>query len=230
MSLPRSVTISHGAGVDRETLEATLARIGYPVAADGAVHHDDQAQGVAEDDRERTRSAEWMSTPRERPGGPSKEKRHSGSARLPASGSLMPTLRGIPRVPERPPSLSPKPAEGVRYTCPMHPEIVRDKPGSCPICGMALEPMTPTGDETNPELADMSRRFWVQPAAHGATADLAMGEMVLGGQISEPTPPWAVVSRGFSSPSRLPWFCGAGFRSSHAAGLRWSTAASTCSR
>jgi Cu+-exporting ATPase len=48
-----------------------------------------------------------------------------------------------------------------RYTCPMHPEIVRDAPGSCPICGMALEPMLPTaGDDEIPELRDFSRRFW----------------------------------------------------------------------
>ena len=53
----------------------------------------------------------------------------------------------------------------------MHPEIVRDGPGSCPICGMALEPMTPTaGDEANPELADMTRRFWVGAGAVGAAA------------------------------------------------------------
>ena len=47
------------------------------------------------------------------------------------------------------------------YTCPMHPEIVRDQPGNCPICGMALEPRTVTVEEQNPELAAMSRRFWV---------------------------------------------------------------------
>jgi Cu+-exporting ATPase len=48
------------------------------------------------------------------------------------------------------------------WTCPMHPEIVRREPGTCPICGMALEPQTPSReDEPNPELADMSRRFWV---------------------------------------------------------------------
>ena len=48
------------------------------------------------------------------------------------------------------------------YTCPMHPEIVRDAPGSCPICGMALEPRIVTLDESeNPELSEMSRRFWV---------------------------------------------------------------------
>ena len=50
---------------------------------------------------------------------------------------------------------------GTRYTCPMHPEIVRDGPGTCPICGMALEPMLPSlDDDDNPELRDFSRRFW----------------------------------------------------------------------
>ncbi len=50
---------------------------------------------------------------------------------------------------------------GVEYTCPMHPEVIRDRPGPCPICGMALEPRTVTQDESNPELVDMSRRFWI---------------------------------------------------------------------
>jgi Cu+-exporting ATPase len=48
-----------------------------------------------------------------------------------------------------------------KYTCPMHPQIVRDAPGSCPICGMALEPLTVTAEDHNPELAEMSRRFWI---------------------------------------------------------------------
>ena len=47
-----------------------------------------------------------------------------------------------------------------QWTCPMHPEIVRDAPGSCPICGMALEPVTIAAEEENPELHDMTRRFW----------------------------------------------------------------------
>ena len=47
------------------------------------------------------------------------------------------------------------------YTCPMHPEIVRDAPGSCPICGMALEPREVTAEEWNPELANMTRRLWI---------------------------------------------------------------------
>jgi len=57
----------------------------------------------------------------------------------------------------------PEPAQGeLLWTCPMHPQIIRTEPGACPICGMALEPMTPTGAEAvNPELRDMTRRFWV---------------------------------------------------------------------
>jgi P-type Cu+ transporter len=46
------------------------------------------------------------------------------------------------------------------WTCPMHPEVVRDTPGHCPICGMALEPRAPIAEEENPELTNMTRRFW----------------------------------------------------------------------
>jgi Cu+-exporting ATPase len=52
--------------------------------------------------------------------------------------------------------------EGATYTCPMHPQIRQIGPGACPICGMALEPETATADSgPNPELADMTRRFWI---------------------------------------------------------------------
>jgi Cu+-exporting ATPase len=65
------------------------------------------------------------------------------------------------------------------YTCPMDPEIVRDEPGSCPICGMALEPMMVSlDDEENPELVDMTRRLWVSAALSLPVLLLAMGEMV----------------------------------------------------
>ena len=51
------------------------------------------------------------------------------------------------------------------YTCPMHPEIRQVGPGSCPICGMALEPVTVSAEpQANPELADMSRRLWIGAA------------------------------------------------------------------
>ena len=49
----------------------------------------------------------------------------------------------------------------VTYTCPMHPEVIQDHPGSCPKCGMALEAVTSSGEEKNEELIDMSRRFWI---------------------------------------------------------------------
>jgi Cu+-exporting ATPase len=65
-----------------------------------------------------------------------------------------------------------------RWTCPMHPEIVRDGPGACPICGMALEPVSATGDERNPELDDMTRRFWVSLALTVPVFALAMAEML----------------------------------------------------
>jgi Cu+-exporting ATPase len=55
---------------------------------------------------------------------------------------------------------APMPA-GTQYTCPMHPQILQDHPGTCPICGMALEPLMPSlDDDENPELTDFRRRFW----------------------------------------------------------------------
>jgi Cu+-exporting ATPase len=59
------------------------------------------------------------------------------------------------------PEVAVQPVAHVEYTCPMHPEIVQDRPGTCPKCGMALEPREATADEANPELTDMRRRFWV---------------------------------------------------------------------
>ena len=65
-----------------------------------------------------------------------------------------------------------------QYTCPMHPEIVRDGPGDCPICGMALEPMlVVASDEPNAELVDMTRRFWICAALTVPLVGLAMTRM-----------------------------------------------------
>ncbi|RBI83451.1 heavy metal translocating P-type ATPase [Rhodosalinus halophilus] len=66
---------------------------------------------------------------------------------------------------------------GTQWTCPMHPEIVRDEPGSCPICGMALEPMVPS-DEPSEELTDFTRRMWISAAAAVPLVILTMGELV----------------------------------------------------
>ena len=64
------------------------------------------------------------------------------------------------------------------YTCPMHPQIVRAEPGNCPICGMALEPRTVTVEEDNPELRDMTRRFWISLALTAPLLAIAMGSML----------------------------------------------------
>ncbi len=70
------------------------------------------------------------------------------------------------------------PASKTEYTCPMHPEILRSEPGSCPICGMALEPRTVTVEEENPELRDMTRRFWISLALTAPLLAIAMGSML----------------------------------------------------
>jgi len=85
------------------------------------------------------------------------------------------------------PRSRPEPApEGVKYTCPMDPEIVRDAPGDCPICGMALEPMMPSADAgPNPELADFRRRLWI-----GAPLGLATLVLEMGGHLGLPMAEW----------------------------------------
>jgi Cu+-exporting ATPase len=96
------------------------------------------------------------------------------------------------------------------YTCPMHPQIVRTEPGHCPICGMALEPRTVTAtQEENPELRDMTRRFWVGVVLTAPLLAIAMVGMFL------PHPSAAFVPRReftvwlngirFYESSWLPW-------------------------
>jgi Cu+-exporting ATPase len=77
--------------------------------------------------------------------------------------------------------LPPTSATGAVYTCPMHPQIRQTAPGSCPICGMALEPLT-TGEDAgpNPELIDMTRRFWIAAALSVPVVILEMGAHVPG--------------------------------------------------
>jgi P-type Cu+ transporter len=98
-----------------------------------------------------------------------------------------------PAQPEAAP-ISQAAAGGTRWTCPMHPEIIRDAPGSCPICGMALEPMMPTGAEVSPELADMTRRFWI-----GVALSLPLLAIVMGEHVS------AHLLDGILSPRLLVW-------------------------
>jgi Cu+-exporting ATPase len=81
-----------------------------------------------------------------------------------------------PKSPHQPEA---KITSGTIWTCPMHPEIRRDEPGACPICGMALEPLTPAADESkNAELADMTRRFWIGAALTVPLLWSMLGELI----------------------------------------------------
>jgi Cu+-exporting ATPase len=78
-------------------------------------------------------------------------------------------------------SAAPQPAAAGEYVCPMHPEIVRDRPGACPICGMALEPRVVSAhEEPNHELQDMTRRFWASVIASVPVFALAMSDLLPG--------------------------------------------------
>jgi Cu+-exporting ATPase len=74
------------------------------------------------------------------------------------------------------PVAQPEPIAGAIYTCPMHPQVRQDAPGSCPICGMALEPLVATADTPeNHELADMTRRLWIALVLAAPVVVLDMG-------------------------------------------------------
>ncbi len=91
-----------------------------------------------------------------------------------------------PEAKPQAPAAAPAPGRAGEWTCPMHPEVVRDAPGSCPICGMALEPRTLSAEpEDNHELRDMSRRFWFAAALAVPLLFVAMGDMLPGAPVSD---------------------------------------------
>src|SRR5579862_2669745 len=89
-----------------------------------------------------------------------------------------PGLVSLGAKPVAPPQTAPAATEAI-YTCPMHPEVRQRGPGACPKCGMALEPVTLTlADTANPELIDMSRRFWISVVLTAPVLILAMAELL----------------------------------------------------
>ncbi len=113
-----------------------------------------------------------------------------------------------PRAHDRP-GPAPGAAPSGQWTCPMHPEVIRDAPGSCPKCGMALEPLTPTADaEPSAELRDMTRRLVVGAALSAPLLAWSMGEMV---GLAVPVPPGLApwVQLALATPVVL--WCGAPF-------------------
>ena len=92
------------------------------------------------------------------------------------------------------PASAMKPSRSQEYFCPMDPEVVSDKPGACPKCGMALEPRVVTLEETdNPELTDMTRRFWICVALTIPVFVLAMSEMIPGQPVQHALGPSVVI-------------------------------------
>jgi Cu+-exporting ATPase len=99
------------------------------------------------------------------------------------------------------------PTTKAEYTCPMHPQIVRSEAGNCPICGMALEPRTVTVEQENPELRDMTRRFWIGVVLTAPLLAIAMGSMIwpraaVGGDLSFD---WGSIRVGATISSILRW-------------------------
>ena len=109
------------------------------------------------------------------------------------------------------------------WTCPMHPEVRRDRPGDCPICGMALEPIAPVAaSDDNPELTDMKRRFWVSAALTLPVVTLAMAM-----PMKEGPGPWVPWVEAILAGIVVLW---GGRSSSRARSHRSETGAGTCSR
>jgi len=96
-------------------------------------------------------------------------------------------ISGLKRNAVEPRAPSPEP-RATKWTCPMHPEVISDTPGPCPKCGMALEPMlddvsAADVDAPNPELVDMTRRFWIGVVCTAPVFVLTMGDMATGGAL-----------------------------------------------
>ena len=122
-------------------------------------------------------------------------EQYLSGAREPHPPQPLLTIGGLKRSTPHPAPGTPHPAPrtqhsapGTRYTCPMHPEVVSDRPGACPKCGMALEPIV-TGledlsDAPNPELVDMTRRWWTAVVLGAPVFLLTMGDMASGGALT----------------------------------------------
>jgi Cu+-exporting ATPase len=104
-----------------------------------------------------------------------------------------------------------KSASQGEYTCPMHPQIVRDAPGSCPICGMALEPREVTAEDSNPQLADMTRRLWISIALVVPMLALMVSAFIPSMPMQHLLSPrlWAWIEFGLATPVVL--WCGLPF-------------------
>ena len=120
------------------------------------------------------------------PADPGATCRHAGKTYYFCSAGCRETFQGNPeQYLSTPPDQRHDEAEappGTIFTCPMHPEVRQEGPGACPKCGMALEADEPAdaADESNPELSDMTRRFWISLALAAPVLGAAMSDMIPG--------------------------------------------------
>src|SRR5262249_12281138 len=106
-----------------------------------------------------------------------------------------------------------QPPPGTRYTCPMDPEVISDRPAACPKCGMALEPMITSiadlaNEAPNPELVDMTRRFWIGAALGAPVVLLAMGDMLTGMAFSHRIGMTTANAISLALTTPVVWWCG----------------------
>ena len=92
----------------------------------------------------------------------------------------------------RPSDPAPASPAGTRWVCPMDPEVSEDKPGPCPICGMALEPDTVQIEEHNPELREMTRRFWASLVLTVPVFAMSMSDLLPGMPLQHAVSPGAI--------------------------------------
>ncbi len=105
---------------------------------------------------------------------------HGGTTYVFCSARCREKFQADPARYVTPATAAPAAPAGTIYTCPMHPQIRLPAPGSCPICGMALEPLAPTTETgPNPELVDMTRRFWI-----GLVLSLPVVALEMGGHLT----------------------------------------------
>jgi len=140
-------------------------------------------------------------------------KKYLAGAREPMHAPQVLTIGGLKKGTPSPkplaPAASPQPLAPTEWVCPMDPEVVSDRPGPCPKCGMALEPrVADPSDAPNPELVDMSRRFWIGVVLGAPVFLLTMGDMVSGGTLSHRIGMSAVNWIGFVLATPVVFWCG----------------------
>ena len=142
-------------------------------------------------------------------------KKYLAGTREPMHAPQVLTIGGLKKGPAKrsapgpDPGTDPGPDPGTEWVCPMDPEVISDRPGACPKCGMALEPrVADLSDAPNPELVDMSRRFWIGVVLGAPVFLLTMGDMVSGGTLSHRIGMSAVNWLGFVLATPVVFWCG----------------------